>query len=187
MIDIVLAIVLVLFAYLGWKKGLLKTLLGLASTVVSLVLSMILYNPVSAFIAKSSFGDFIRENVYEFLSKQGEKLLQTDLAVETASTLVINTVSFIAIIILSKILVTILSNVLNIASKLPVIKQANKLLGGVIGILSGLLTCYIVIGVLKNLSANETVSQIIKGIENSSFAIKFYENNFVSDMLSKFI
>ena len=187
MTDIILILILIVFLYSGWKRGLVKTLLELASTLISLVLSMIFYNPISKFINESPLGEFVRENVYKILTEQGEQLLKTDAAVENASVAVINTISFIIIIILAKILVTVLSEVLNIAAKFPVIKQANKLLGATIGLVSGLLTCYIVIGVLKNLSANAAVSQIIESIKNSAFAVKFYDNNFVSDMLSKYL
>lgn len=187
MTDIILILILIAFSYFGWKKGLVKTLLGLASTIISLVLSMILYNPISKFLEESPLGDLIRKNVYKLLTERGEQLLKTDIAVETASMAVVNTISFIIIIILAKILVVLLSEVLNIASKFPIIKQANKLLGAVIGLVSGLLTCYIVIGILKNLSTYDPVLQIIEGIENSAFAVKFYDNNIVSDMLAKYI
>ncbi len=185
MTDIILIFILVLFAYDGWKRGFVKKLLGLVSTVISLIFSIILYNPISKFISESSLGAFVRENVYNFLQEKGEQLLKTDVAVETASTIIINTISFIIIIILAKILVTILSEVLNIASKFPVIKQANKVLGMAIGLVSGLLICYIAIGVMKNLSANATVSQILESIKSSSIAVRFYDNNIVADVLTK--
>lgn len=190
MIDVVLILGLVAFSYFGWKKGFVKTLLGFASTIISLVFSIVLYNPIAQLISKSFIGDFVRENAYDFLSKSlqnGEQLLKTDIKVETASMLVINTISFVVVIILTKILVGVLTKVLDLAAKFPVIKQANKILGAAVGLISGLLTCYIIIGVLKNLSANDTVSQIVEGIENSAIAVKFYDSNFVSDILSKYL
>ncbi len=185
MADFILILVLVLFALDGWKKGFIRTLLNLSSTVISLVFGIILYNPISKLLRESSLGDFVEENVYEFLLKSGEELLKTDIAVKTASSIVVNTISFIMVIILAKIFITILSKVLNIAARFPVIKQANKVLGVIVGIFSGLIVCYIAVGVIKNLSSNEIISQINESIESSSLAIKFYEGNFVADILAK--
>ncbi|MBQ3023102.1 MAG: CvpA family protein [Clostridia bacterium] len=186
MADIVLILILALFAYRGGKKGFVKTLLGIVSTLISLIFSMILYNPISKFLYMSSFGNGVKDYVYEFLVKNTEstsQLLENDVAVESASMLVMNVISFIIVIILAKIFTIILANILNITAKFPIIKQANKLLGMIAGFFSGLLICYIACGVLKTFSADFIKESIL----NSLVAIKLYENNIVFSMLSNFV
>lgn len=186
MADIILIAILIIFAYTGAKRGLIKTLVGIASTVLSLVLSMLLYNPVSKMLSESAFGENVKEYVREFLMAEAEgaaKLLITDAAVDTASLLVMNVISFVVVIVVSKILIIVLSKVLNIAAKLPVIKQANKLLGMVAGVLSGLLVCYIITGIIMALSPEGNILLMKESIENSYLAIKLCDKNFIYGIL----
>ena len=190
MADIILIAVLVIFAAMGAKKGLISTLVGVASTVLSLLLSLMLYNPVSKALFESQFGVNVKEFVHEMLLKNAEgaaKLLVTDATVEAASMLVMNVISFVAVILISKIAIMIVSHVLNFAAKLPVIKQANKLLGMVAGVLSGLLVCYIALGVIKALSPDGTALLLKDSIENSILAFQMYSDNIVFDALSSFM
>lgn len=190
MADLILILILIAFSYHGWKKGFIKTLIDLTSTLISLVLSMILYNPISSFIKESPLGELVREKTYSFMEmslENGEKLLLTDSAVESASSVVIYAISFIAIIIISKILIVVLAKVLDIASKFPVIKQANKILGTAVGLLSGLLICYIAVGVMSNFTTSDTIIKVVENIESSMLAVKLYENNIVSDILTAVI
>ncbi len=186
MADIIFIAILIIFAYLGAKKGLVKTLVGIASTVLSVILSMLLYNPVSKILYESSFGDSVKESVREFLAGKAEgaaKLLITDAAVETASVLVMNIISFVVVIIASKVLIILLSKILNIAAKFPVIKQANRLLGMLAGIISGILVCYIAIGIIMTLSPEGNVLAIKENIENSYLAVKLYDKNIIYGIL----
>ena len=53
MADIILILIIAIFAYSGARRGLVKTIFGVASTLLSLVLSIMLYNPVSRMIYNS--------------------------------------------------------------------------------------------------------------------------------------
>lgn len=187
MADIILIIIIAFFALLGAKKGLVKTLFGAVSTVISIVLSMILYKPVSGMLYDSATGDSIRTGVAEFIKEKmqtGENFPLFEQSVETLTSLVINAISFIVVVLAVKVLIIVISNVLNIATKLPVIKQANKLLGMAAGVLSGIIVCYIIIGVIATLSAEGNVRLMQEGIQNSYLAISFYDNNLIAEVLS---
>ena len=66
---------------------------------------------------------------------------------------IIQVVLFIILFIVIKVLIGWLGRILNVVAKLPVIGAANKLVGGVLGFLKGLIIasiiCYVVIIVLK--------------------------------------
>lgn len=186
MADIILIAILIIFAYVGAKRGLIKTLVGIASTVLSVILSMLLYNPVSEILYESSLGDSVKEYVREFLVGKAEgaaKLLITDAAVETASVLMMNIISFVVVIIASKVLIILISKILNIAAKFPVIKQANKLLGMLAGIISGILICYIAIGIIMTLSPEGNALAIKESVENSYLAVKLCDKNMIYGIL----
>lgn len=190
MADIALVLIIALFMLWGSKRGLIRTLVGAASTLLSLILSMVLYRPVSQFLYSSSVGDSVRAYVNELLTKNAggnAQLLINDALVEAASMVVMNVISFGAVIIIVKIAVTLLACVANITAKLPVLKQANSLLGMAAGALSGILVCYIMIGTIAALGGNEALSGAAQSIEKSYLAINLYENNIVAEVLSGFI
>ena len=190
MADIILIVIIAFFAYMGAKRGLIKTLFGAVSTLISLVLSMLLYRPVSELLYNSTFGDSIKEFAGKLLAERMEQTAQLfllDKAVETTAVLVMNVISFVIVIVAVKLIVIILANVLNIASKLPVIKQANKLFGMVAGALSGILVCYIIIGIVAALGGEENLSALQESIKNSVLAVNMYDNNLIKDVLSGFI
>lgn len=197
MADIILILVIVLSAYTGSKRGFIRSLVGMASTIASLFISMILYNPVSNYIYNSSFGKNIEEAVAKFFEKnppvettQIPSLLSngaqaiTDGATKTVTLIIIGILSFILVAVLSKLVIKVVMIIMNVASKLPIIKQANSLLGAVVGAISGALVCYVFIGVIATLEASQSTMLITEMIKKSNIAILFYYDNYIANMLT---
>jgi len=180
--DIIFAALIILMAYIGAKRGFIRTLMGLSSTLLSLIISMLLYRSVSIFLSASPLKDAVRTYIEKFISENTDALsaflLQNSM--EAASQIVIDAISFAAVIILSKIIIGIAGRALNVISKLPVIHQANSLLGLVIGAVSGILICYIAVGIIGVTAEH---SQISKAIENSILVSYLYETNIVTEIL----
>jgi len=190
MADLILILFVAIFAFVGSKKGLVKTLFGIASTFISIVLSMVLYKPISDLIYASSLGDTIRAFVTEYTAEKIPGVAQQfllDKAVETGTYAVSNAIGFLVTVIAVKIIIAIVSNVLNILTKLPVLKQANKILGTAAGILGGILISYIVIGIVASLNTGGNIAVMKESIENSLIAITLYENNMIADVLTGFL
>lgn len=186
MADIILIAVLLIFVRAGAKKGLMKTLFGAVSTLLSLLLTALIYNRFSQMLYNSVLGDYIRELVKKGLEEKMQKgtiIPLIDKATETASMIIINIISFVIIIFVTRLIIAFLSRVLNIAAKLPVIKQLNFILGMIAGAVSGILICYIIIGVIGALNGEGNILIIQESIESSYLVIKLYENNLVSNML----
>lgn len=196
MADIILILVIVLSAYTGSKRGFIRSLVGMASTIASLFISMILYNPVSNYMYNSSIGKSIEEAVAKFFEKnppvettQIPSLLSngaqaiTDGATKTVTLIIIGILSFILVAVLSKLVIKVIMVVMNVASKLPIIKQANSLLGAFVGAISGTLVCYVFIGVIATLEANQSTMLITEMIKKSNIAILFYYDNYIANIL----
>ncbi len=186
MADIILIAVLLIFIRVGAKRGLIKTLFGAISTLLSLLLTAFIYHPVSQILYKSKVGDYVREfleKLFEEKIQRGINIMMFDEAVETASILAINVLSFLVAVITIKLVLILISNALNITAKLPVIKQLNSILGMITGAAGGMLICYIIIGIIGVLNGEGNISIIQESIENSYLAIKMYENNFISNLL----
>ena len=63
MIDIITAAVFVLFIVLGCKRGLLRSLYGIAALAASIIIAYLLYPYIKNLIADGLFGDWIRSMV----------------------------------------------------------------------------------------------------------------------------
>lgn len=190
MADLILICFIALFAFVGMKKGFIKTIVGLASTLISLALTLLAYPVFSDLLHKLGVGEAITEIILSVISKNEQVNLGLGIMERTAeasSVVVVNVISFIAVIILTKFVLTLLIKSLNIITKLPVIKQANALLGMVAGVLSGILISYTLIGVLAALNDNNVILAVKEHLDSSLIAVLMYRDNAIKEVLSKFI
>ena len=190
MADIILIVILIIFARSGSRKGLVKTLFGTMSTLLSLVLTALIYSPFSKMLYNSTAGDYITSAIRKLFEEKiqaGADILMLDKAVEAASILIINVLSFVIVVIITKIILMFISSAINITAKLPVIKQLNSILGMVAGVVSGILVCYILIGIIGALNGDGNISIIQESIKGSYIAIKLYENNFIANLILSYI
>lgn len=190
MADLILICFIALFAFIGMKRGFIKTIVGLASTLISLALTLLAYPVVSDLLHKLGVGEAITEIIIGVISKNEQVNLGLGIMEKTAeasSVVVVNVISFIAVIIFAKFILTLLIKSLNIITKLPVIKQANALLGMVMGVLSGILISYTLIGVLAALNDNNVILVVKEHLDSSLIAVLMYRDNAITEVLSKFI
>ena len=87
--------------------------------------------------------------------------------------IIIKIAVFILLFLIIRILLWFVFNVLNVASKLPVIKGANKLLGGIAGVLGTMFVIYLVCAFISFFASNAGVIEVI----NSSYIVKYSYNN----------
>lgn len=73
-IDIILVVVFVLFCFLGYKRGLMLSIFAAGSTIISLVVSILIYPAVSAVLEKTPLYDAVNARVTESLSGVGAGL-----------------------------------------------------------------------------------------------------------------
>lgn len=190
MADLILICFIALFAFVGMKRGFIKTIVGLASTLISLALTLLAYPVVSDLLHKLGVDEVITEIILGVISKNEQVNLGLGIMEKTAeasSVGVVNVISFIAVIILTKFVITLLIKSLNIITKLPVIKQANALLGMIVGFLSGILVSYTLIGVLAALNDNNVILEFKEHLDSSLIAVLMYRDNAITEVLSKFI
>ncbi len=201
--DIVLIAVIAVFVIVGSYRGLVKTLFGLGSIVLSIILSLTLYPVVSDILAESQVGAVVHESVSNLLGQAQtdnslpqvsaepdnalpEIVLNTiDNAAEqttqaltvTVTDAALNIISMLIVFILVKILLWIVAKILDLATKLPVIHGCNKLLGGVLGCVSGVLIVYLLLGLLTFTTLLNTTTDFGRTVQNSLILSQMYENN----------
>ncbi|MBQ3226215.1 MAG: CvpA family protein [Clostridia bacterium] len=200
--DIILIAVIVLFVWLGIRKGFVKTVFGLCSIVISIALALSLHPMVSDMLEQSPVNGFVHEQVLGMLP-EGEVtenlalpgFLQDSVSEAEAQTkdaiasgiasVALKIISMILVFILVQLILWILSLTLNLITKLPVIHGFNKLLGGVVGAVSGILVVYLVLGLLTFTTALNKTTAVSEVVEDSLVASSMYENNLLFTALAK--
>lgn len=189
-VDLIIIGIVLLSTFLAYKKGLVKLAIGLCAFVISIVITFVLYQPISNFIINSTgIDEAIENSIYEKANEvmqEDNQLLETaknGMLPEVARNLSINIVRggtmvvlFVAIQIALKF-VTVLADAI---AKLPIIDQINKTGGTIYGALRGILLVYVILLVLAipgqinpNNIANESV-------EKSSLGKVMYQNNILN-------
>jgi uncharacterized membrane protein required for colicin V production len=159
-LSAVLLLIIVLFAVIGAKKGFFATIAGLVCPLGSLVLTLLFYKPVAALLKSTLFASMVSDvpmpdfsgasDVISKLTVMMEYLNNNDLG-EVSKAITDNVmaevlsiaVAIIGLFIVLLIALKIVFKVLDIISNLPVLTQANGLLGGIIGAVEGFIWCWV--------------------------------------------
>ena len=142
LLDLIIILVILLFTFLGYRKGLVKTAISILSFLIALVISIMLYKTVGNIIINNTQID---ENIEKTISSKitiddlEEKYeILPDSLVEAGETTIndlaralsekkIYIVSFIVLFIALKIALIFVKLLAGIITKIPVIKQFDKL------------------------------------------------------------
>lgn len=194
-LDLLVVAILAFTIFLGFRKGFVKSLMGLASGILALVIAFV-FTPTLAAVVDRSFVrpavvsvveeqivsvlpdeqegnllSFIKDSPAElagFLSGIGidtsrlESYLPEETAEEASSLesisealaaplshMISSVISFIVIYVAALIILKIVTAMLDGLFSLPVLRIPNKLLGGAIGAVTGIITCLAVCSVLN--------------------------------------
>lgn len=201
-LDILLAVIIVLAFRTGAKKGLVKSIRTVAAFVLTLVLVAALKGPAIDYMSgtdmagriSGSISDKVHipqgggVNIAERLNLpqvvQGSvntKLSEMDLAVTSINDAVSSSLTgiFMTIIvciglfIIIRLLLMFLFMIFDAAAKLPVIRGANKMLGGLLGVVSAVFIIFIALGLVSLFAPAD--SSLFEAIDNT-YAVKYFYN-----------
>lgn len=210
-LGIVVLAVLLLFMWIGYKRGFIKEIVSFFFLFLSLSLAWMINPYINNFLTEktpiystiqetcSSFvheqsaqagtsGSFIDELkvpdiMKENLQKNNNEKTYAELSADTLTEYVsgylartvINGLSYVLSYILSAILIRLIVCVLNLVAGLPVLRTANKLTGGAVGFLKGLVFVWIAFLILTVLCSTETGKTALELIEKDSLLSILYQ------------
>lgn len=169
MLDIVVIAIVVLFTLYGVKAGLTRMVLRVGSVLLSIALAWMLYPVISKLLAGfmfDSISELIRQNYIEpkmsgmlggmetlpdFIrsavqsSAQSAAQSASSAMAESVTTLILNIAAFLITFILSRVIIMLLARVSDLICRLPIIKQFNKLGGGALGLVEGVIAVYMIL------------------------------------------
>lgn len=146
-IDLAMVAIITLFIFIGYKQGLVKVAIKILSFFIAIVVAFILYKPVSNIIINNTFiDDNIKNTIIERIKPQeieqsdkiyfqnslGDKIIgEANNTIEDIanafSVKIIETSVMLLIFIIIKIALKFVSALTDIITKIPILKQINKL------------------------------------------------------------
>ena len=206
-IDIVVIAILVLNIIIGYKKGLINVVFNILAFFIAIIITFILYKPVSNFIINNTeIDDKIKQTIIENSKKEdnsdNEKTESSNIiqkyvedsiknaeedAKEKTIELVANTISIrgveiltgILLFIVTRLILIVLGFITKFVANLPLIKQFNEIGGVLYGLFKGLLIIYIILTIMFYVVSINQKGIISKTIENSYITRILYDNNII--------
>jgi uncharacterized membrane protein required for colicin V production len=142
-IDLILAGIMIVMTAVYAKKGFAKTILKFVSFFLSIVLSRVLSGTVTDWV-------FSNTKLFAGMERYIAKLM----------------ITVITFVVLS-VLLTVAVSLINKIFKIPVLKQANQILGGLIGAICGGIIVVILCFVLQISSHVVYNAEYVNAVENS--------------------
>lgn len=187
--DIAAVAFILLVSLYMMKKGGAKAILSLFSLVLSIAVAMGMYPHVSEFLYETPFPEAIESSIEGILV---EKSLETvtdvatempdfianhvlmtlsgdaeEIAREMANSItktVVDIITFVLVLIVTRLILWLLSGILNLLTKIPLVKQANALVGFLCGAGVGYLIVCVAVYVLSAFAVgNETLAGFMDG------------------------
>lgn len=198
-VDLIIVAIILLSTFLAYRKGLITLAIQLVAVVIAIVLTLLLYKPVSNIIINvtgidETIQNAILEEANDIMTNEEEganqvvESIQNNMLPETARTISINIIEGAVILILYiviRIILKFVTALANLVSKLPILNQLNQLGGIIYGILRGLLIVYIIL-LLVNLSGEiEPQNQVYTAVEGSYVGKMMNENNILDILFTK--
>lgn len=214
-IDIVLIVILLLGALIGYKRGFVKVIVKLGTFALAIALAFILQSSVAVFVGKSlglenSINIAVEEKLVKFtkteekegqnnvnipiLEKTIEEINQASVDKKTEiisdwsskiTDFVIKGISFMLIFIVVSILMGIIGLILDTVCKLPVLKTLNGTLGASTEVLLMVFRILILLAIISFLSPLEILNSVTKYINESCITKWLYENNIIISILGR--
>ena len=189
-IDIILIAIVLLSAFLGYKKGLVKLGAKLFAGIIAIILTIIIYKPVSGMIIKNTnidekIKDTIIQNATDVIDKnvQVENSITNQLEnnilpgqAENIAKNVVYAVTAVVLFIVVKIILSIVISLMDFVANLPVLKQFNEVGGIIYGVVRGVLIAGICILLMGAYTKINPESGLNSNIQSTYITKMIYEN-----------
>ena len=185
--DLAVLVIIGVFAFLGWRNGLVKMGIRLVSFGLALGCAWAfhpfladalkktkLYQSLFSSVVKNpQSGTGLPESLQNITARTGNAVA------EHVTNLLLSGLSFFLILILARVLIFLLSKVLHFVAALPVIGLVNRLAGTMIGLVEGFLIVWILMAamvILPPLRENKSLGYMV---EQSVVARSLYQHNII--------
>ena len=208
--DIIVVLILILCIYAGYKNGLAKCLINILSFFIAVIIAFMLFKPVSNIIIdNTNYDENIQSSIVQvfekdeketkeekdnspilkYISEEVEKATEekkNEIINNTATKISINIINilvFIALFIIARIVLIFVKALADLITKLPIIKQCDKIGGVIYGILQGFVFIFIAFALITFISTITNKYEVLELINNSYIASYLFENNILLNII----
>lgn len=195
-VDLMVLSIVLLFVFLGYKRGLVKVAFKLCTFFIAIILAFMLYKPVAKIaIENTNIDETIETKITDKILPEGKtETDEVDLSeslptiilknsentvqsiAKSCSNTLIETACLVLIFIITKIVLKFVTALADLIAKLPILKQFNKLGGTIYGIIEGLFIVFLGFAVISLIAPMLDVS-VLEAINSSTLGSICYNNN----------
>lgn len=204
-IDIVIIAILALSIIMGYKKGLINVIFNIFAFLLAIIITLVLYKPVSNIIIKNTdiqekIETAIIENTKGEENKKEEKTengiqkyientMQNaeedakskaiEVVAKNVSTKCIEIITALILFVITRIILVVLKFLTETLANLPIVKQCNEIGGLLYGIIKGLLIIYVILTIMFFIISLKPEGMTANLIETSYITKFLYNNNII--------
>lgn len=208
-LDIILVAIIALNVFICYKKGLVKLAVGLIAVLVSVILAVLLYKPVSNIIINNTELDekiesaitenFVSEEetteetedngFMKYIEKYVEDPVnktKNEIVIEASgviATKLIDIIAMVSIFIVARLVLILLTFITDMITSFPILKQFNELGGILYGLIKALLIIYVLLAIAFFIVYTTGATGLGDAIANSFITKFFYNNNLLLSIL----
>lgn len=200
-LDLIVILVIALFTFIGYKQGLIKVAIKIASFFIAIIIALVLFKPVSTLVINNTtIDDKIENAIIEKITPEGMKpedkvetqnlpsgiIKNTNDSIkniaETLTTKLIEICTILILYIVARIVLKFISALATLIEKIPILKQFNKLGGTVYGLVKGVLIVYVILAIIY-LASPLLKENTSKKIEEARLTKMMYNNNIITKIM----
>lgn len=204
-VDIVIIAILALSIIMGYKKGLINVIFNIFAFLLAIIITLVLYKPVSNIIIKNTdiqekIETAIIENTKGEENKKEEKTenriqkyientMQNaeedakskaiEVVAKDVSTKCIEIITALILFVITRIILIVLKFLTETLANLPVVKQCNEIGGLLYGVIKGILIIYVILTIMFFIISLKPEGMTENLIETSYITKFLYNNNII--------
>ena len=210
--DVIIVAIILISVYFGYKRGIVDVGFKLFATILSLVISILLYSPITYFIVNNTQIDetieqiiiqngianneteqssnnqssgietYIQNYAKEITQNAQNAVVQS--AAKSISISVVRIGVMIVLYLLTRVILIILKTFTDIITKIPLLKQCNEIAGLAYGILRGMIIIYALLAMLFFIISMSGTEIFNTYIETSYVTKMLYNNNIILKIIT---
>ena len=192
-LDIGILLFVGLSTFIGYKLGLIKVAFGIVSFIIAILISLLLYRPISNVITNHTpIPEKIQTQIESRLSSENKestnfidnyytnaKNASAKIIAQNITSTIINIGSALIVFLLVRIILLFLRFSTDLIAKLPLIKQCNQVGGFLYGIIAGFLIIYLFFTIISMLAPLINLSTLLKVINSYLIGTIMYNHNII--------
>lgn len=204
-IDIVIIAILALCIIMGYKKGLINVIFNIFAFLLAIIITLVLYKPVSDIIIKNTdiqekIETAIIENTKGEENKKEEqtengiqkyientmqnaeedaKSKAIEVVAKKVSTKCIEIITALILFVITRIILIVLKFLTETLANLPIVKQCNEIGGLLYGVIKGILIIYVILTIMFFIISLKPEGMTANLIETSYITKFLYNNNII--------